>query len=211
MESLTETKAPCKTYVPRPEWRAKWLKLSERDSDTKAMCLAAEQFACRFARRDFSGPTLLVLAGRNGVGKTLLTRNLVAWAQAVRMDVSYHRGWWSKTPNVEFVEWADIASESEGTRDGRWADVIKRDLLAIDDIGAEVDPYKSELPTSNLARLLNTRERMFTIATTNYPPESWAERWDKRVEDRLHRNSEIVVMRESQSWWNAGAKSHEYN
>jgi hypothetical protein len=63
-----------------------------------------------------------------------------------------------------------------------------------------MDPYKSGLPAVLLAMLLSARERKWTMMTTNIAPEGWAARWDKRVEDRLYRNSRQVILREATSY-----------
>ena len=76
--------APGKSFKPSADWRAKWLRLDEAaHPEVARLALAAEQFAKRLANNDRSGPRLLVLCGRNGVGKTHVARAIHRYFNAV--------------------------------------------------------------------------------------------------------------------------------
>lgn len=181
----------------RPEdvaWRAKWIGLDESHPDLIAMAEAARQFCARFFRNDRTGPTLLVLAGRQGTGKTHTAEGILRWASA--MGPSLLECWHDRIPSKEHCEWSDLAGMDPSDPDGRWIDVCNADILALEDIGAEADRYRSGAPTENLRKILSARKRKFTVVTTNIGPKQWAERWnDNRIEDRLYRNSVIVTVR----------------
>jgi len=73
-------------------------------------------------------------------------------------------------------------------------------LLLLDDVGAEVDRYKSGEPTERLRALLDARAGHFTVISTNLPPAMWSIRYDARVEDRMLRNSIIVDLHNVPPW-----------
>jgi DNA replication protein DnaC len=103
---------------------------------------------------------------------------------------------------VEFVEWAKIVA-LEPIEFRIWlAGMEDCDLLCLEDIGAEVDRFKSGEPYERLRELLNEFKRNFLFITTNLMPEQWGDKWDKRIADRLMRDSEIFAMRETESYAN---------
>lgn len=195
-------------FKESPEWRSKWLGLDESSHpEVRAMSLAVEQFCKRARMNDRNGPRLLVLGGKNGTGKSHAARKAFHYFNAVAISTLDHGGWGrSMIPHAEFCEWTDIAESEPGRESTQWNAMIEASLAVIDDVGADVDRFKSGLPVANLARLLNARERKWTIITTNNPPETWAERFDKRVADRLRRNSLVVELKQAESYWAAPKK-----
>lgn len=196
---------PGKSFKPSADWRAKWLRLNEAaHPEVARLALAAEQFAKRLANNDRPGPRLLVLGGRNGTGKTHVARALHRYFNAVAVDV-IAKGYWrcDEVPHSAFCEWAELAECEPGRSVPAWDAATRADLLVLDDVGADVDRYKSGLPVANLARMLNARERRWTIVTLNHPPGAWADRFDKRVADRLHRHAQIIEVKEAPSFWAA--------
>lgn len=72
--------------------------------------------------------------------------------------------------------------------------------VLMDDIGAEVDRYKTGHVTAILRNALDLRARRFTLVTTNIAPDAWTSTWDARVADRLLRDSVIVSLANTQSY-----------
>lgn len=197
--------APGKPFKPSADWRAKWLKLDESaHAEVASLALQAEQFAKRLAFNDRNGPRLLVLGGKNGVGKTHVARAVHRYFNAVALDCMARGNWrCDSVPHSMFCEWAELAECEPGKSVSAWDDATAADLLVLDDVGADVDRFKSGLPVANLARMLNARERRWTIVTLNHPPGAWVDRFDKRVSDRLHRHAAIVELKEAESYWQA--------
>ena len=183
--------APGKSFKPSADWRAKWLRLDEAaHPEVARLALAAEQFAKRLANNDRSGPRLLVLGGRNGVGKTHVARAIHRYFNAVALDCVTRGNWRCESvPHSVFSEWAELAECEPGRSAPAWDTATGADVLVLDDVGADVDRFKSGLPVANLARMLNARERRWTVVTMNHPPSAWVDRFDKRVADRLHRHA----------------------
>lgn len=69
-------------------------------------------------------------------------------------------------------------------------DAFNSDLVIIDDVGSENDPWK--VCADRFCQILSRREKRFTVITTNVKPEQWAERFDGRISDRLMRSSVVV-------------------
>lgn len=103
---------------------------------------------------------------------------------------------WAHPPKVEFVEFASLAfleTEEFRLRLAEWSDKDKgTDLMFLEDIGPEVDRFKTGEPTERLREVLNSLKNKWLVTTTNVPISEWERRWDGRVMDRLLRNSVIV-------------------
>lgn len=153
-----------------------------------------EAFCARWVRRA-PGPTLLVLAGGTGCGKTAAARRAVAWARAIGVE-ALSRGW-ASVPSASLVAWSDLASP-ECVRGDLFADRLRelRDesLLVLDDVGSEIDRFRTGAPIERLRRVLDERRGRHTIVTTNFGPSEWGTAWDVRVADRLCRDAEIVLL-----------------
>ena len=157
-----------------------------------------------------AGPErLLVLCGNNGAGKTTVLRGLQRFLDAARID-AWDKGYWvDGPPSVKFADWHLWANlDPARAEEERLAleDLCEVDVLLLDDVGAEVDRYKSGLPLANLSELFNRRAQKWTALTTNYLPEQWIGsetvmgRFGKRVGDRLFRHSIIVPLRHTPSY-----------
>lgn len=143
---------------------------------------------------------LLVMCGDNGCGKTHTAKGIFGYCQAVG-GMAWESGHWKghRIPASVFQDWSTLADTNDYT--GRWLDLIDAQLTVIDDVGAEVDKFRSAVPKENLRRMLGEREGRFTVVTTNTPPDQWREQWDARVEDRLHRKSEIIELANTPSFY----------
>jgi DNA replication protein DnaC len=157
------------------------------------MAQRAELFAKRFFLNDRTGPMFLVICGDNGCGKTHTARAIYRYCSAVA-PTAWEAGYWKggSTPASVFEGWSRLADTTD--YHGRWLDIVGAQMAVLDDVGAEVDRFRSALPIENLGRMLGEREGRFTVVTTNVPPDQWILQWDARVEERLHRKSEIIEL-----------------
>jgi DNA replication protein DnaC len=178
---------PCKNA-----WQKKWLKLDCHSSNIQAMADLAEEFCRRWCRCD-RDKTLLLLVGASNCGKTHVAKAIFNFARAAAFSV-FERGrgqtWRNNVPSTAYFAWPAVV---DGYKEGHYGchdDMMETDLLILDDVGAEHDPSKSA--NNKLCQVLSRRERMFTVITTNVPPERWTEAFDTRVADRLLRNSVVV-------------------
>jgi DNA replication protein DnaC len=86
-----------------------------------------------------------------------------------------------------FVHWP---SAVDGIKSDQWLvfeDCCVEYFVILDDIGAEHDP--SGIGLEKLYLILNRRENMRTLITTNYSPEAWKGKFEKRIASRLFRNA----------------------
>ena len=102
------------------------------------------------------------------------------------------------------MPWPEIANEIAESKNEWLTDAIDCELLVLDDVGAENDPWKR--CADKLCQILSRREKKFTILTTNIKPESWPAQFDGRITDRLLRNSVVVDLSSTESYAMRGAQ-----
>lgn len=95
-----------------------------------------------------------------------------------------------KFPQSIFIEWPEAAAQFGDKNFSVMQDAIENELVILDDIGAENDPWK--VCADKLCQILTRRERQFSIVTTNIQPAEWPQRFDGRINDRLLRNSTVI-------------------
>ncbi len=147
---------------------------------------------------DFMNPKLtgrvLILHGPNGCGKTMISKKINRIFRNNRMKIGpYHcEGDSENEPSTKIVESRFIhwPTAIDGIKQEQWMifeQAITEYLVILDDIGAEHDP--SGIGLEKLYLILNRRERMHTILTTNFPPEMWEAKFERRIASRLFRNT----------------------
>lgn len=184
--------------VSRPlatPWQRKWLNLDVTRPQIQDAANIVEKWAARFARNK-KDTRLLVIVGDYGVGKTEIAEHLKRWSKAVRSTI-WGMGW-TTPPRIEFVEFGKVAfletAEFRNWLEGHNTPGHETDLMFLEDIGAEVDKFRSGEPTERLREIFNDMKNRFMVVTTNVPSAQWETRWDGRIMDRLMRHSEIIEM-----------------
>jgi DNA replication protein DnaC len=179
-------------------WQQKWLRLELVHPLLQEAADNAERFCGSWFRHD-TNKSLLVLVGKTGCGKTHIAKSIFKFCGAASMAAFESRNWpGSKFPDSIYISWPEAAREFGEKNLSLMPDAMSNDLLILDDIGAENDPWK--VCADLLCQILSRRERMFTVITTNVQPEEWSERFDVRISDRLFRNSMIVDLSEVPSY-----------
>lgn len=167
----------------------------------------AKIFVCRALRNRRTDPTLLVITGNNGNGKTTVGSGCFTCFAQWSID-AYCNGWWrTDAPKAVCLEWSELAGTKPEERDGAWRDCIEADFLVLNDVGSEPNEMKSGVAGENLRLMLEARLGRFTIITMNFHPEDWVGKWDARVEDRLYRRAQLIELPTAPSWWRAKGKS----
>lgn len=176
-------KFPCEK-----EWQRVVLDLEVTHPKVQAMATAVQAFCSRWRRRASDG-RLLVLVGNPGCGKTHAAKRAANWARGESFSCFSER-FWNHPPSTTFVAWPAMIQNAIRSKEfGCLEDLGTYDFLALDDIGAENDDFKTA--TDKLCQVLSKRADKFTIITTNIAPAEWPTRFDLRVADRLFRNSVI--------------------
>lgn len=176
---------PCKT-----DWQQKWLRLDVVDKRLQKLADDAENFCGRFYRND-TQKSLLVIIGPYGCGKTHVAKSIWHFCRLAATG-SYQTGVWpdGNVPSTLCVSWPMACNALNERKFSLVQDYIQSDLLVLDDIGAENDPWK--VCADKLCQVLSRRERKFTVITTNVKPVEWPNKFDGRIADRLLRNSIVV-------------------
>lgn len=189
--------------APKGDFNSRYFKLERRDQETVIMIQEAERWA-KAVMRNKGAEKIFILAGANGVGKTSVLKGMKKYFSACRMEV-WRKGYWGTAKNdapasVEFVEWSAVSDIDQRDYPLLWEELVEPSILLLDDIGAEVDKFKSGAACKNLASLLSHRVGKYTATSTNILPAQWTAQWDKRVADRLARNSTVVCLSHSTSY-----------
>lgn len=169
----------------RHPWQVKWLDLEVTAPTVQLLADAAMAFAFAWFRSERCRP--VVVSGDVGLGKTHVSQRLAGWARAVAFDRwSQHRTS-GELPTVAFKT-ARILSPrkcAEAVFGEHMEEIEESSMVIIDDIGTEIDEFKTGAPTERLCHILNRLEGRYLWLTTNKSSNAWAATWDKRVEDRL--------------------------
>lgn len=175
---------PCKTA-----WQRKWLELDVTSQSIQTLAGDAEKFCKEWFKNDNIRP-LLVLVGDFGTGKTHVAKRIFKFCNAAS-STAFDRGYWGKSnyPASTFIHWPEAASAFQEKEFGIMEDAFNSELVIIDDVGSENDPWK--VCADKFCQILSRREKKFTVVTTNVKPEEWTERFDGRINDRLMRFSVV--------------------
>jgi len=176
---------PCKT-----KWQQKWIALDVVAPELQTLATAAEEFCGRWHRND-TEKSLLVIVGNYGSGKSHTAKAIHRFCNAMAFR-AFETGKWGRhqTPSNMFICWPEAASQFNEKNFSSISDAMDSDLLIVDDIGAENDPWK--ICADRLCQIMSRREKRFTVITTNIQPAQWARVFDGRINDRLLRNSVVV-------------------
>lgn len=189
-----------KTVINDPAFRKRWLRMDEYCQEVIQMLEAVEIWV-KQCLTNVKDSRTLILAGKIGTGKSTVARRAVRTIGALQVS-AWYEGLCPESITTGCFEWSKLACIGPTERNDQscWIDAIEAKAALIDDIGTEVDKFKSGGPTENLRLLLESRRDSWTIITTNIPPAKWAEVWDRRVEDRLYRHAKTIELETSQSY-----------
>lgn len=186
--------SPPKAVVKRPcrsDWQQKWIGLDITSPVLQEVANAAQSFCARWIGHN-NRQSLLVLVGASGTGKTHVAKRIYRFCSAARMNAAETGFWGPRVPTTFYQSWPEAVTEFGNKQFGVMEDLLQSDLLVLDDIGAEDDPWN--VGKDKLCQILSRREKRFTVVTTNIDPKFWAKRFDARIEDRLLRNSIVKMM-----------------
>lgn len=169
--------------------------------EIQQMANTVERWLAQFVKAERKTEKMLIVAGPTGTGKTHVARNIKRLAGRLAFPI-WESGQWSHPPRVQLFEWARVVFMEYRNFTEWMEEVEEADMLFLEDVGAEVDRFKSAEPTERLREVLNLFENKWLFITTNLMPEQWPIKWDDRVSDRLFRNSKIVTLRKTPRFTN---------
>lgn len=131
----------------------------------------------------------LTLSGASGCGKTHLATEIEQWVKKYKEGYKCPRlGIWQRREicKIKAIELASQLRAGDRSR----THYLKKDvfLLVIDDLGAEM---ASEFIASEWAGLIDARENLWTVITTNLSLDELSQSLDARIASRLNRGRNL--------------------
>lgn len=171
------------------DWRTKYFKLDEaHHPQIKKLARLGEWFI-RFAANNVRDKgTWLAIGGPPGVGKTHVADKVYAWLSCYAVDLWYGSKW-PKVPRVSKWDWPRIVEDDSGEV---WEEALHgingiaaSDIVILDDVGAEVDRFKSEVNKGRLRSAMNACDGKWMLMNTNIAKADWEAQFGVRGADRL--------------------------
>lgn len=138
------------------------------------------------ARNKRDRGTWLAISGPNGVGKSHVLRRCHRFLANHAVDL-WDAGLWPQVPNAVFAVWSRIVDLPRDEWNDWLYDLRRASFICLDDVGSEVDRYRSGEPVERLRVALEVCESKWLLLTTNATPAQWKAVWDARVASRLSR------------------------
>ncbi len=181
----------------RRNWINKRLALDHHHPDVVTLENSVFDFCQGIATNPRHGKKF-VIYGNNGVAKTHCCHVIEKWVKDRAMDlqlVDSEHG--LRLIDCVMANWAETVDRF---KTGDWSidEMADASVLLLDDIGAEHDPTRAGV--AKLYLLLEKREKKWTFITTNVSPGGWERQFDRRVRDRLFRNSTHVDLTKVSSY-----------
>ena len=174
-----------------PEFWARIMKLDiKRNPRVGKLVEWGGYFVRRAIRNDRSGPTWLVLEGPTGTGKTTVGKFCVRAFNSCGPDLMRQFGGeWdtARRPSAEYVNWSRFCqqAEAEGDAPGRILDLKENSVIVLDDVGADVDRFKTGANKQYLKDLLDAFDKRWLMISTNVPKIKWADAFGERAASRM--------------------------
>jgi len=167
------------------EFRAKVIGLDESDPLPRRLSKSAEAWIKAAATNRRDNGTWMVVCGPTGVGKSHALR--ASRDFMVNHAVDLYGEFWTCPPSVIHCAWSRIIDLDDEEWDNWLYDLRRSHVVILDDVGSEVDRFKSGAPAERLRITFETCERKFLLISTNLRPDRWVEAFDERVKSRMMR------------------------
>ncbi len=128
--------------------------------------------------------TWMVISGPPGAGKTHSLKAARRFLENHNVDL-WHECYWPSPPAILWATWSRIIALERDEWDDWLYDLRRASIVILDDVGSEVDKYKTGEPAERLRVALETCERRWLLMSTNLRPDKWASAFDQRVNSRL--------------------------
>lgn len=174
-----------------PEFWARLLKFNTaHHPNVITLAKWAGYFVRRTLRNDRKDGTALVLEGETGTGKTTVGKFCVRAFNDYILDATRADGsQWRKSPlpKATLLNWSKYCRDVDRKETGPWVteEALQSDVIALDDVGAESDRFKSGAHTAALRDFLEECAHKWLLISTNIQRENWVESFGRRVASRL--------------------------
>lgn len=188
-----KTKPPCddsKLLASRlgtkccPEFRAKVLRMNEASPGAFRLAKFTEAWIKAAAQNKRDRGTWMVLAGPPGVGKTHALKAARRFLENHSVDL-WHECFWRNPPSILWATWSRVVALDKDEWEDWIYDLRRANIVILDDVGSEVDKYKTGEPAERLRVALDISEHRWMLMSTNLMPDQWATAFDRRVQSRL--------------------------
>jgi chromosomal replication initiation ATPase DnaA len=146
----------------------------------------AEAFVKAASRNKRDRGTWLTISGPAGVGKSHALRRCHRFLAAHAVDL-WDAGLWRAVPDAMLATWSRVVDLPRTEWDDWLFDLRRASFVCLDDVGSEVDRYRSGEPVERLRIALEICEPKWLMVTTNATPAQLKTVWDARVASRLSR------------------------
>lgn len=160
--------------------------MDESTTAGRKLAVFAESFLKAAGRNKRDKGTWLVIAGPTGIGKshTLERANQFVANHAVDF---WHEGFWRFIPRTTSAVWSRVVDLPRDNWENWLRDVRESAFVFLDDVGSEVDRFKSGEPMERLRVTLEACDGKWLLMTTNAAPAQWRATLDARSVSRLSR------------------------
>lgn len=175
-------------YVPPPNeaWRREFLGLDESHHPlVRTLGIMVERFTRSCLRNNRSKGHWLTICGQTGAGKTHVAQcvaTYVGHGQIQAMGIWIHKDY---LPSPAFIQWPIEVRRNDREWDVLMSEMVGCHLVVVDDIGAEIDKFKSGEAVVRLWEVLETSRDRWLFLTTNVRPLKWRETFGQRCSDRM--------------------------
>jgi len=173
---------------PSEQFRKDVIGLDEVDHIVKRIAIWTEAWikAAALNRREGRYPKRFALAGPAGCGKSHALRAAHHFLDSYASDLFWTRLWGaSAAPASIYATWSRLVDRESDAFEDWMGDAKRSAWIFLDDVGSDVDKYKSGEPAERLRRVLELSEWRWMMITTNIRPEDWPVKFDVRVTERL--------------------------
>ena len=131
--------------------------------------------------------TFLILAGPPGTGKTHVCRRVTRFLRDYAIEFWLSNLWASRSsvPAVQYAVFSRIAGLERREWEDWLEDAAAAAWIVLDDVGSEVDRYRTGEPAERLRRVLDLGASRFMLISTNVVGPKWKVAFDARAADRM--------------------------
>ena len=167
-------------------FRRRVLQMDESTPEAHRLAKYVEAFTRSAALNRRTKGTWMFVSGPTGIGKTHAMRLARRFLDHNAVDL-WSQGYWPAVPAVVYATWSRVVDLEREEWDEWLYDLRRAKIVFLDDVGSEIDQYKSGRPIERLRLALEASESKFLLCTSNVPSERRSEAWDARVVSRLQR------------------------
>lgn len=153
----------------------------------KMMAVWLESFLRAACRNNRDKGTGLVISGPCGTGKSHGIKRISRYLSSYSIDI-YAAGKWARggrIPEPCYAVWSKKVALDHGAFEDWFQDAQDSAWIILDDVGSEVDRFKSGEPSERLRRVLELARQRWMLISTNVPPDKWDEAFDGRCASRM--------------------------